>query len=127
MMHKIDFENDGSGAYVTFHGRLTGEDVYEGIYATYQQDPMHLLRYQIDDFSDVERIDSSTDDIRRIAMLDYEIAPLKGKQLIAIVGSDAVLQQRDYIYKIYAAAWPKFVAETFRTVSEARNWINTSS
>ena len=114
----LSIENEGSGAFITWKGVVSGKEIKIGNQAIYSQDQRHLLRYQIWDFTIADKVGVSNDELRTIVWLDEHAAIKTPNQRVAIVGTREL-----FLYRSYTQVWSGFESETFVTVAEARMWI----
>ncbi len=123
MSFEIAFENQGRGVVVTWKGRVTGKEMLCANEAMYAQDPNRILKYQIWDYSNVDSIEASTDELRDLAFQDYAVSSLNPGQIEATVVTHQVWAEIDQLYETYSSFWRGFKSKVFLSISEARSWI----
>ena len=123
MTTEVIYENDGEGILYIHRDVLEGGWLLERMKMHNRQIDFGKLRYQIVDFSQLDRLEMTTDQLQQVAEVDRSIAHLKRPdfQLAIILASDPM-------YAI-ARMWETYVnmpdnnAKIFYTMQAAREWL----
>jgi hypothetical protein len=120
MPHRLSRESNG--VLVTLHGVVTGDEVY-GLNEQLMSDELFSQRrYQIWDFSDVERLEASFDHLRNFAIQDSIVARKNPDQRIAIIPRRSPRSGLDRVFHILEDVWGAYESKTFLDVDAAREW-----
>lgn len=118
----VELREDG-GILVTGSGRVTGAELIEVEKQMYKTEAATKnIAYRLCDFTKLENLDISADEMRIVARLDSEASALNPKMLIAVAGDS------DVVYGM-ARMWQAYVDENgdrnqvFRTMESATQWL----
>jgi len=123
MSSKIIYLED-NGVVLKFSGILSWKDIHdanEKIYATSEK--IRSIHYQIADFTDVERTDITSAQVRKLAEQDANAARINPDMILAIVGSDDLIYGLARMWEAYASD-ASFEKAVFRYLDDAKKWIN---
>lgn len=104
-------------------GKVTGGDIITFRNALYGDERFDKLRYILTDFTEVDSIDMTEEDIRKLAYLDKAAALTNPKCKIVIVIRDdtkKILAEK-YANLMNNSPWQSMV---FETVEQAREWLD---
>ncbi len=101
MPGQMSFEKEGSGVVVTWTGDVSGDEIKKMNETLYTQDRGGRLRYQIWDFTQVERLNVSIQDASDLAMQDKMAAQKNPDQIVALVGNRALFAGDDELFHVY--------------------------
>jgi len=121
---EVEYRDDGAGVRMTGRGVVTGAEIQAANAEVYTEERLRIQRYQLCDFTRVERFDVSGEEVRVLAAQDEAAARLNPGLIIVIVG------ERDVIFGLgrmwQALTSPsKLTTRVFRTVEEAEDWIRS--
>jgi hypothetical protein len=119
---KVSYREDG-GVDFDEQGLMTGEDVIEAnntIYAS--EEKIAQLKYQLCDYTKVDKFEISNFELRRIASQDEKAATLNPDMLVAIVSVQDLMFGLARMWEAYAGETP-FETAVFREREEAKAWI----
>ena len=108
---------------LTGMGLMTDEDVIEAnntIYAS--EEKIAQLKYQLCDYTKVDKFEISNFELRRIASQDEKAATLNPDMLVAIVSVQDLMFGLARMWEAYAGETP-FETAVFREWEEAKAWI----
>ena len=120
----IGYVADGEGIVLKGSGLVTGRDIIEANQEIYRPDSLKKQKYQIFDFSTVDRFDVTSADIRRCAEQDKAASTINPHIAIAIIVA------KDAEYGM-ARMWEAHVADSgcrtmiFRDRETAEDWIKS--
>jgi hypothetical protein len=124
MTHQI--EHEPNGLVISFSGLVTGDEIFALNEYLVVQETFPQWHYQIWDFSHVERIEISSEQLRSFAIQD-SIAAQKNPDLkVGIIPRRKLPSGLDRIFHIFEEAWEGFESKTFPTVEAARKWAKPS-
>jgi hypothetical protein len=105
-----------------FEGVVTSEEALQSNQELYGDDRFDLARYQVADFSAVERIEFTPSVVKQIAYLDRAAAISNPRLKVAIVASPEILEEYMKVYEAYAPAtqWKVRLCETR---DDAEAWL----
>lgn len=112
------------GLQITAAGELKGSDLIalnQELYATPEQ--IRAITYQLCDFTRVDGVRASAEEIRKLAAQDRAAGHVNQEMLIAVVGSDDVVFGLARMWQAQAESSP-FETQVFRTMEQARAWID---
>lgn len=120
MPYEIVWET--SGVHLIFAGLVTGEQTKEAGNRIYSHADFDSLRYQIFDFTGVEDVKLTVDEMKEMAAIDSVAASTNPRIQLAIVSTSETVMIAN---AVYAAEYPDLPWETkeFRTLVEARAWV----
>ena len=125
MTIELRYRDNGKGVLFVCTGVVTASEIAEANKEIYSDERLQTLRYQLIDYSGVERIDLSSDEIRTLAAMDSSASERNPEFLIAVVSPS------DLSYGI-TRVWQAIIDEAelensvFRTIAEAELWIKES-
>jgi hypothetical protein len=125
MSGEFELAAEADGCVVRLRGVINGSLLDDANNALYAADPDSRFRWQLWDFSGVDRLEVSAEELHQLAVDDHEATASNPCQRIAIVGAQSQLAGADRLYGIYASAWTEFETETFETFDDARAWLDT--
>lgn len=114
---------ENGGIFLKGKGILIARDVTNVnniIYETPQK--IKNIVYQLCDYTEVEEINISSDEVRDLANQDIEAAKINPNMLIAIVGKKDVIFGLLRMWEIYTEQ-TSFEKGVFREIEDAKNWI----
>jgi hypothetical protein len=114
---------DDGGILIKARGVLLGSEIADSnreIYGTPEK--VKAIAYQLCDFTDVEMLEFTPDDIRSLAAEDSRAAEVNPHMLIAIIGSDDLIYGLGRIWEAHVKQ-PALKTAVFRTAKEAEQWI----
>lgn len=123
MPYRIEFENDGHGAELTFEAEVSGDEVLKAFASLHEKDENQQLRYQLWDCTRMTHLLMTEDQLRYMAILEKEIVKKNPGQLVVVIGNREVLIGADARYNIYASVWSGFVHDTVHTMTQARQLV----
>lgn len=116
------YRQDG-GVLIRGFGTVTGTDLLQANNSIYaDSEKFSRLEYQLCDFSNVEKIIISPEEVQSIAEQDTTAAVTNGQQLIAIVAD------QDHIYGL-SRMWQALtddehvISAVFKSRDEAETWL----
>ncbi|GAB1263866.1 hypothetical protein NBRC116493_12970 [Aurantivibrio infirmus] len=126
MQIKVSYEENGEGIVYTHSGTIEGAQLVERTRSHYQSFDYENVRYQIIDFSAVERVEFTPEQLQEIALLDRQANHKKRADFcFAIVlprhGFYGMMDMWE-LYKNEKVVSLKY----FYTVEAARYWIHQS-
>ena len=86
------------------------------------EEDVRAVRYSIFDYSEVESIDASVEELRLIAELNKETSRVNPNVLIAQVGPDPLVLDLSRMWQFYVKDLP-WESRLFQSRSEAETWI----
>jgi len=102
---------------------MTGEDVIDANNKTYaNQQKLAQLRYQLCDYTKVDKFEISVAELRRIASQDEKAARQNPGMLVALVSTQDIMFGLARMWEAYADEAP-FETAVFREREEAEAWI----
>ncbi len=122
MSFTVEIESEGRGFVVSFKGPVTGDEMLRANKAEYARDPSGNADYSIWDFSDVESIKASSDELRKVALQDYDKTHVNRNERVAIVGPEQLLVGLSGLILLYAEVWTELEVKMFPSMSQARKW-----
>jgi hypothetical protein len=124
MPYELNREKEGLGVVVTWTGVVSTGELSAINAHIYAKDRLHILRYQICDFSKALGVEVTVDDLRNIAMQNGRAADQNPYMVLALVGSRELFTGLERLCKVFAQVWAsKLKCEIFSTMEEARAWI----
>ncbi|MFA5261003.1 MAG: hypothetical protein WC450_07245 [Candidatus Omnitrophota bacterium] len=121
-IEKFFNETDG-GLIVNGSGTITGQDIIDFNNALYSGTDPTQIKYQLCDFTKVEKIEVSNDQIQTLAEQDRAGIEKHPHQLIAIVGEKKLVYGLARMWEAYTEPI-KSQRGVFKTRMEARRWLN---
>ncbi len=121
----VTVERNGLGAVFDYSGVVSGEEAYRESKALYTPHNLKYLKYQIVDLRQASRIEISTEEIKKLAELDKEAARDAGGFFIASIVDHDLQESLSMFYRTYANDL-FIIAKIFRSMEDAREWLDTS-
>jgi hypothetical protein len=122
MPHIIDNDQDGLGVVITFSGDVNGIEIYNLNEELVSNELFIRWRYQIWDFSDVQKFEVAFPELRNFARQDAKAAKTNSDQRIAILPRKVGRGSTDRIFHIYEKVWGAYESQTFSDLDSARVW-----
>ena len=116
---------ENGGVLLVGTGTVVAADIIEvnkSIYASPEM--IKNIRYQICDYTAVENMQISTDEIWAIADQDNRAAEVNPTMLISVAAKKDLSFGLSRVWEAYTDAGP-FRTEVFRTVEDCREWIRS--
>jgi hypothetical protein len=120
MPSKITIEPEG--VVITLLDIVRGDDIYVLNEKLMAEPAFAQWRYQIWDFSDVDAVEVSVDQIRDFAVQDARAAGLNPKQRIAIIPRKASPSTLDRVFHVMEEVWGAYESKTLPSLEAAREW-----
>lgn len=110
------------GIIWTFFGIVTSEEALRSNQELYGDPRFDNTRFQLADFSTVEKVEFTVSDVKRIAYLDRAAALTNGNLRVAIIADQSILEDYMLTYAKFAPrnAWK---VKLFQTREEACGWL----
>ena len=122
MPNQIIPEPDASGVVIVLTGTIQGREIHDLNEALMATPAFVNWRYQIWDFSGVDGVEVSVDDIREFAMQDAAAARLNPRQRIAIIPRHKAYSGLDKVFHVMEGIWGAYESKTFFDLDAARAW-----
>ncbi|GAB1266679.1 hypothetical protein [Aurantivibrio infirmus] len=122
MAIKVIYENDYQGVLLTAESDFNGGDLYRVSQQIYQHEFIHLLRYQIVDFTQVDSVDIDIETVQKIADLDRAAAEKNKGMKVAIIAEDNLLKYLSEAWEIFSEN-PWLETKICSTMGDAREWL----
>ncbi len=90
------------------------------LYSSHEK--IRSISYQISDYSAVDRVEISAEEVLHLSQADQEAARINPDMLVAVVGKQDLMFGLLRMWELYAGA-SKMQACVFRDVEQARDWI----
>ena len=120
----IEYSYTGEGELlIKGTGVVTGREISEineVIYAS--REKIAWLKYQLCDFTSVEELDVSTEEVRKLAEQDSYAAGINPGMPIIIVCSDDLAESLSQTWQMYSEEVP-LQTYLFRSLEEAHAWL----
>ena len=126
MHFEIEVEEQGRGVLVRCTGVVTGDGLAAANTEMYGAVPDGEFEYQVWDLTGADSVAVSSEELRNLAMQDAAETSEQPGHLVAIVGDPDYLMGADELYTIYAEVWSDVQSKSFKTVDEARVWIESN-
>ena len=105
-------------------GVATDRDLQQSGCDLYDHPSFETLEYLIDEYTDVTKLDISSNGVHLVAELDAEASKRNPSLRVAIVGDEQLLLGLTNMYLItFDLQGGTWVQATFATVDEARAWL----
>ena len=114
--------DDGIGIELLFTGKVTLTDFLEAYRELYGEHNLYRQKYQIGEFTDVDSIELSSEDIRIIAQLEIDASKRNPNIFIANVAGTELEFGLSRMWQILADECA-FEIEIFRKREDAMQWI----
>ena len=124
MSCKINYIDGGRGIELLFSGKVVLSDFLGAYKELYNEQNLYRQKYQSGEFTDVDAIDLSFEDIRLIAQLDIDASKKNPNIVIANVGSSDLEFGLSRMWQILADEC-SFEIEVFRKREDAMKWIES--
>jgi hypothetical protein len=122
MPYQIHNESNGLGVVIAFSGPVKAEDIFALNQQLMANELFSRWRYQIWDFSNVERSDISIDDLRMFAVQDADAARINPNQKIAVIRRKSSTSRLYAIFQVLEEVWSSYACEVFHDIDAARKW-----
>ena len=104
-------------------GVLTGKDISTANEFIYESPgKIREIAYQLCDYTEIEKIDMSSDEIRILASQDEKAAKINPQMIIAVVGKEDIVFGLSRMWQAYADE-TAFETCVFRNIEDAKIWI----
>jgi hypothetical protein len=110
------------GVFITLSGKVTGDEIFVLNRQVIGDERFPGWRYQIWDFSKVEAIDVSFDQLRSLVFQDAVAARHCPDHRIAIITRKPARTGLDSVYHLLSEEWGGYPSKTFHRVHAARKW-----
>ncbi len=122
MPYEINWEP--SGVVFRFSGVVLDEDVMAANEEVYSSPQLPAMKYQIVDFSMIEKLDVSYELVRRVAELDRAAAETNPHVRVAIITSAPFVRGMSNVYaKSHEAKGGTWTTQIFEREEDARGWV----
>jgi len=125
MPYKIEKEPKDRGVVIVFSGVVKGEEMNDLHKSIRTDKKLSTLRYQIWDFSRINDIKVSFDELRNYAMHDSMGALKNPNKRIAIIIRKKAPSGLDTLFHAYEKAWGGYESATFTDIEAARKWAQS--
>jgi len=122
---QIEYIDGGAGVLWTGTGVVTGRELHDANAEIYSDDHVFDQRYQLVNLVNVERFDVTPEDIREIAAQDRAGAAKNPHIIVAVAGESDLVFGLSRMWEAHVDKSPLKTC-VFRTVAEAREWIDTA-
>ncbi len=114
---------DGGGSLFVGTGTLTGTDILTAINAVHQtEEKTHAVIFQIADFRLVEKVEVSSEDVKRISERDKLTATINPNLISAVVAEKDIVFGMSRMWQSYTDE-ASVVTAVFRSMDEAESWV----
>ena len=116
---------DNGGVLLHATGTLTDDDIYilnEELYSSEQS--INRIRYQICDYTQVDKLEISSQGMRKIAEQDRMAAELNPGMLIAVAASSKSTYGMARMWETFASDSPLHI-HVFETKAECEAWLES--
>ena len=119
MSYNITWQD--SNVIISFEGNVNYQDVNEADNIVYGDSRFDDMKYQIADFSKIEKFELTEQEVQIIAMLDKSSSRWNNKIKLAVVTLDLYLLERikPYIETMQDTEWS---IKIFENIFEAKKW-----
>ena len=119
MSYNITWQD--SNVIISFEGNVNYQDVNEADNIVYGDSRFDDMKYQIADFSKIEKFELTEEEVQIIAMLDKSSSRWNNKIKLAVVTLDLNLLERikPYIETMQDTEWS---IKIFENIFEAKKW-----
>lgn len=124
MPHTLNIE--AMGFVISLHGVVTGEEIFRLNSQIIDDERYSRWRYQIWDFTGIETIDVSVDQLRSFVFQDSVASRKNPHYRVAIVTRNTAYAGLDSVFHLLAEEWGGYASQTFRSVRAARKWVAAS-
>ncbi|MBN2389253.1 MAG: hypothetical protein JXR84_00935 [Anaerolineae bacterium] len=125
MTHVLSIEPNGLGVVITFSGLVNRDEIYNLNEQLMSDESFSQWRYQIWDFSNVEKFDVPIDQLRSFAIQDSIAAAKNPNQKIAIIPRQSPRSGLDSVFHVYEEVWAAYESRSFSNVDAARAWATS--
>jgi hypothetical protein len=122
MPHAVSNDADGPGVVITLTGLVKGDEIFHLNEALMADNGFVQWRYQIWDFSNIEKVDVSLDQMRLFAIQDRLAARKNPHQKIAIILRKSGRSGHDRAFHAMEKVWGAYESRSFERLEEARAW-----
>jgi len=125
---RVTSEHDGVGVVFTYSDVLKGEEAIRASENFYTTEILQKLHYQLADLREVNRIELTTEQIQRLAVIDRAAAQQGNGFFIASVINHDLQAGVSRFYRAYLedanpVKTQKIEAGIFKTMPAAREWL----
>ena len=119
MSYNITWQD--SNVIISFEGNVNYQDINEADNIVYGDSRFDDMKYQIADFSKIEKFELTEEEVQVIAMLDKSSSRWNNKIKLAVVTLDLYLLERikPYIETMQDTEWS---IKIFENIFEAKKW-----
>lgn len=115
---------ENNGILLKGSGVLTSNDISTVNKVIYESaDKIRKIAYQLCDYTEIDQIDISSDEIRMLASQDENAAKINPKMIIAVVGKEDIVFGLSRMWQAYTDE-TSFETNVFRNIEDARKWIS---
>ncbi len=115
---------DSEGIELLFTGKLTLKDFLKAYEEIYNEQNLYRQKYQIGEFTGVESIELSSEDISLLARLDIEASKKNPNIIIANIGKSDLEFGLSRMWEMFADEC-LFEIKVFRNREDAKKWIES--
>ena len=119
---QLIYEPDGVGVVFKGTGIVDGAEIQRCNDQIYAPERILQLRSQLCDFCEVTKFNLSDDDMRLLAAQDRAAAAQNPNLAIAIVGNNDLMFGLAKMWEVFVSE-ASLKAKVFRTLQEARDWL----
>ncbi|MDP6346076.1 MAG: hypothetical protein QF578_07545 [Alphaproteobacteria bacterium] len=126
MPYELSWED--RGVVFRFWGVASDDDLRQSNLEIYDDPRFESLEHEIADFTEVTRLDFSSDAVRTVARWDSEASKRNPTIRVAIIGEDSLLIGLANMYRIvFDVQDGNWEQEQFAGMDEARSWLARST
>ena len=122
MPYQLSSEANGIGVVVTLFGLVRGGEIFQLNKQFMADESFPQWRYQIWDFSKVEGLDITLEQLRSFANQDSLASRINPNQRIAIIPRKKSQSGLDSVFHVYEEVWGGYESKTFGDIDAAREW-----
>lgn len=119
MAHTLDWEQNG--VYWKYSGNVSGQEIIDASTEIYGDPRFDSLKYKLVDFSDVESIEISEEEIKLITFQHAASSKSNARIKNAIVM--AKYDERGKLFAHYLVKSSSWEVSVFNNLTEANNWV----
>lgn len=124
MPHAISIEGKTPGIIITLTGIIHGSEIRALNEQLMASAGFAHWRYQIWDFSRIDDIDITIDQIREFAIQDAQAVKLNPNQKIAIIPRPSPNSGLDRVFHVMEGVWGGYPSKTYFNLEAARAWAS---
>ena len=121
---EIKYIDGGEGIELLFSGKLNLDDFLEAYAEIYNDQNLYRQKYQIGEFTGVDSIELSSEDIRILAHIDIDASKKNPNIIIATIGKSDLEFGLSRMWEIFADEC-LFEIKVFRNKEDAKKWIES--